>query len=108
MSSVNTGTVIQPQSLTCVRILGKLKLHVEGIWIFLDTGEQTRIAVDATNRWTGKHSHSISASLYNIVLHAVNADNVFSAKSWCKNKFGLEDSAIDKQFSIPEDFDYIN
>ncbi|CAI8029570.1 Meiotic nuclear division protein 1 homolog [Geodia barretti] len=49
--------------------------------------EQTRIAVDATNRWT---------------------DNVFSAKSWCKNKFGLEDSAIDKQFSIPEDFDYIN
>ena len=35
-------------------------------------------------------------------------DNVFAVKSWCKNKFGLEDSAIDKQFSIPEDFDYIN
>jgi hypothetical protein len=49
--------------------------------------EQTRIAVDATNRWT---------------------DNVFSVKSWCKNKFGLEDSAIDKQFGIPGDFDYIN
>ena len=53
-------------------------------------------------------THSISASLYNIVLHAVNADNVFSVKGWCKNKFGLEDSAIDKQFSIPGDFDYIN
>ena len=36
------------------------------------------------------------------------ADNVFSVKSWCKSKFGLEDSAIDRQFSIPEDFDYIN
>ena len=105
MSSVNTGTVIQPQSLTCVRILGKFK--IAGIWIFLNTGEQTRIAVDATNRWTGKHSRSISASLYN-TLHAVNADNVFSVKSWCKNKFGLEDSAIDKQFGIPGDFDYIN
>lgn len=49
--------------------------------------EQTRVAVDATNRWT---------------------DNVFSVKSWCKNKFGLEDSAIDKQFSIPDDFDYVS
>jgi predicted ArsR family transcriptional regulator len=36
--------------------------------------EQTRVAVDATNRWT---------------------DNVFAVKSWCKNTFGLEDSAID-------------
>ena len=35
-------------------------------------------------------------------------DNVFAVKSWCKNKFGLDDSAIDKQFSIPEDFDYVN
>lgn len=28
-------------------------------------------------------------------------------KSWCKNKFGVEESQIDKQFGIPEDFDYI-
>ena len=36
------------------------------------------------------------------------ADNVFSVKSWCKGKFGLEDSAIDRQFGIPEEFDYIS
>lgn len=40
--------------------------------------------------------------------HDLCADNVFSVKSWCKNKFGLEDSAIDKQFSIPDDFDYVS
>ncbi|GJQ83690.1 hypothetical protein Trydic_g14396 [Trypoxylus dichotomus] len=40
----------------------------------------------ATNRWT---------------------DNIFSVKSWCKNKFGYEDAVLDKQFGIPSDFDYI-
>ena len=35
------------------------------------------------------------------------AENVFAMKSWCKNKFGVEESQIDKQFGIPEDFDYI-
>ncbi|KAI4456930.1 meiotic nuclear division protein 1 [Holotrichia oblita] len=34
-------------------------------------------------------------------------DNVFSVKSWCKNKFGYEESALDKQFGIPSDFDYL-
>ena len=44
----------------------------------------------------------------NMTVHVLPADNVFAVKSWCKNKFGLEESVIDKQFSIPEDFDYIN
>lgn len=43
-------------------------------------------AKEAGNRWT---------------------ENIFSVKSWCKKKFFLEDSVIDKQFGIPEDLDYI-
>ncbi|CAG2103260.1 unnamed protein product [Medioppia subpectinata] len=33
-------------------------------------------------------------------------DNVFLVKSWCKEKFNLEDAELNKQFDIPEDFDY--
>ncbi|XP_054167912.1 meiotic nuclear division protein 1 homolog [Oppia nitens] len=43
------------------------------------------VSKEAINRWT---------------------DNVFLVKSWCKQKFGIEDSELNKQFSIPEDFDY--
>ena len=34
-------------------------------------------------------------------------DNIDSIKSWCKNKFFMEDSALNKQFGIPEDLDYL-
>ncbi|XP_025419130.1 meiotic nuclear division protein 1 homolog [Sipha flava] len=44
------------------------------------------VAKEAGNRWT---------------------DNVFSVKSWCKRKFFIEDSIIDKQFGIPSDLDYL-
>ncbi|CAG2119045.1 unnamed protein product, partial [Medioppia subpectinata] len=43
------------------------------------------VAKEAVNRWT---------------------DNVFLVKSWCKEKFNLEDAELNKQFDIPEDFDY--
>ncbi len=36
------------------------------------------------------------------------SDNVFSIKSWIKNKFCFEENIIDKQFGIPEDFDYLD
>ena len=48
---------------------------------------ETGIAKDAANRWT---------------------DNVFTTKSWCVKKFGLEERMIDKNFGIPEDFDYVD
>lgn len=48
--------------------------------------KESLIAVEAANRWT---------------------DNVFSVKSWIKNKFSFDESTIDKQFGIPEGFDYI-
>ncbi|CAG9813427.1 unnamed protein product [Phaedon cochleariae] len=41
---------------------------------------------EAANRWT---------------------DNVFAVKSWCKKKFNIEDNVLNKQFGIPEEFDYI-
>eukprot|EP00118_Oscarella_pearsei_P004520 m.19549 g.19549 ORF g.19549 m.19549 type:complete len:206 (+) comp27853_c0_seq2:62-679(+) len=43
-------------------------------------------AKEAANRWT---------------------DNVFGIKSWCKKKFGIEGSDIDKNYGIPTDFDYL-
>uniref|UniRef100_A0A1Q3FA87 Meiotic nuclear division protein 1 homolog n=1 Tax=Culex tarsalis TaxID=7177 RepID=A0A1Q3FA87_CULTA len=41
---------------------------------------------EAANRWT---------------------DNIFSIKSWCRNRFNIEEKAIDKQFQIPPDMDYL-
>ncbi|EDS41260.1 meiotic coiled-coil protein 7 [Culex quinquefasciatus] len=41
---------------------------------------------EAANRWT---------------------DNIFAIKSWCRNKFNIEEKAIDKQFQIPPDMDYL-
>lgn len=49
--------------------------------------KETLIAREATNRWT---------------------DNVFTIKSWCVKKFGVEQKTIDKNFGIPEDFDYVD
>ncbi|KAL8624693.1 hypothetical protein ACOMHN_038239 [Nucella lapillus] len=48
--------------------------------------KETTTALEAANRWT---------------------DNVFSIKSWVKNKFCCEESVLDKQFDIPSDFDYV-
>ncbi|CAG7820536.1 unnamed protein product [Allacma fusca] len=44
------------------------------------------IARDAANRWT---------------------DNIFAVKSWIKNKFGMEEATINKQFEISPELDYI-
>ena len=52
----------------------------------LHTGQESAVAKEAANRWT---------------------ENVFSIKSWCKNRFGIEESKLDQQFGIPEDFDYL-
>lgn len=54
--------------------------------MFTFTEKETLLAKEAANRWT---------------------ENVFAVKSWCKNRFGLEESSIDKQFNIPDDFDYL-
>jgi len=34
-------------------------------------------------------------------------DNIDNIKSWCKNKFFMEESVLNKQFGIPEDLDYL-
>ncbi|XP_021103537.1 meiotic nuclear division protein 1 homolog isoform X2 [Heterocephalus glaber] len=49
--------------------------------------QANKVAKDAANRWT---------------------DNIFAIKSWAKRKFGFEENKIDKNFGIPEDFDYID
>jgi len=43
-------------------------------------------------------------------IFAVNrwTDNIFNIKSWCKkNKFAMEESALDKNFGFPADMDYL-
>ncbi|ERE92550.1 putative meiotic nuclear division protein 1 like protein [Cricetulus griseus] len=52
------------------------------------------VAKEAANRWTGRYFRV--------------TDNIFAIKSWAKRKFGFEESKIDKNFGIPEDFDYID
>lgn len=47
--------------------------------------QQTQVAVAAANRWT---------------------ENVFVVRSWCKDRFSVDHETLDKQFGIPEDFDY--
>nr|AGH55910.1 Mnd1 [Brachionus manjavacas] len=34
-------------------------------------------------------------------------ENIFSLKSWLKNKFKVDQNVINKQFEIPDDLDYI-
>ncbi|XP_025090533.1 meiotic nuclear division protein 1 homolog isoform X1 [Pomacea canaliculata] len=48
--------------------------------------QEADMAHEAANRWT---------------------DNIFSTKSWIKQKFSFEDKQIDQQFGIPSDFDYV-
>lgn len=32
---------------------------------------------------------------------------MFVVKSWCKDRFSVDGETLDKQFGIPEDFDYV-
>ncbi|KAL5962158.1 hypothetical protein TSMEX_010114 [Taenia solium] len=52
-----------------------------------ELGSQTKSAIECANRWT---------------------DNVFQITGWLKNKFGVDDAALAKQFRIPDNFDYID
>ena len=47
---------------------------------------ESATATEAANRWT---------------------DNVYNIKTWCKRKFAMEEAVIDKQFGVPENFDYL-
>lgn len=67
-------------------------------------GDSTTVAREAANRWTGMRTINGISSCYCIMCIV---ENVFAVKSWCKNKFCLEEAAIDKQFGIPDDFDYL-
>ncbi|NP_001385592.1 meiotic nuclear division protein 1 homolog [Rattus norvegicus] len=49
--------------------------------------QANKVAKEAANRWT---------------------DNIFAIKSWAKRKYGFEETKIDKNFGIPEDFDYVD
>ncbi|KAK7576453.1 hypothetical protein V9T40_012739 [Parthenolecanium corni] len=55
--------------------------------LFQNKKDDTKKFLEAANRWT---------------------DNIFEIKSWCKRKFMIEESLLDKQFNIPRDLDYIN
>ncbi|XP_021373110.1 meiotic nuclear division protein 1 homolog isoform X1 [Mizuhopecten yessoensis] len=69
------------------RLMSELDLYREcDPDVLQEVQNQTVVAKEAANRWT---------------------DNVFSIKSWIKRKFSFEESVIDKQFDIPEDFDYV-
>lgn len=54
--------------------------------VFEAKKKEAQLAKDAANRWT---------------------DNIYSLQSYCSQKFGLASSDFNKQFEIPEDFDYV-
>ena len=41
------------------------------------------------------------------ICDMIISDNVFAIKSWAKRKFNLDEKMLNKQFEIPEDFDYV-
>uniref|UniRef100_A0A1B6M0L2 Meiotic nuclear division protein 1 homolog n=1 Tax=Graphocephala atropunctata TaxID=36148 RepID=A0A1B6M0L2_9HEMI len=45
-----------------------------------------------------------------VLKEAINrwTDNIFSLKSWCKNKFNIEEDKLNKSFGIPVDLDYLD
>nr|CAD7430477.1 unnamed protein product [Timema monikensis] len=53
---------------------------------YLAMQEQTKVSKEAINRWT---------------------DNIFNMKSWCRNRFSIEESILNKQFEIDPDMDYL-
>ena len=37
----------------------------------------------------------------------LETDNVFAIRTWCKRKFNIDLSVLDKTFGIPADLDYV-
>lgn len=62
------------------------KYHDSDPEVLNEKKESIQVAHDAANRWT---------------------DNIFAVKSWCKNKFFIEEATLNKQFGIPEELDYL-
>lgn len=66
-----------------------------------ELSSQAKSAIECANRWTG--TPSIFAVQFMSFL-----DNVFQITGWLKNKFGVDDATLAKQFHIPDTFDYID
>ncbi|XP_026466296.1 meiotic nuclear division protein 1 homolog isoform X2 [Ctenocephalides felis] len=98
LSKEQTGRVLTEQRNAMLQEIQKLRESesklLEEIKKYQDSDpeaiellvSETKLAKEATNRWT---------------------DNLFALKSYCKTKFFIEEAAINKQFGIPEDLDYI-
>lgn len=79
--------MIQFCSKRKVNVRPKLIQDRPNIWTSLFYIEHAaQIAKDAANRWT---------------------ENVWEMQSYCVNKFGIDRTAFDQQFGIPDDFDTI-
>lgn len=66
---------------------GKLEMHrANDPKLLAQKRSDSEKAKQAANRWT---------------------DNIFTLQSYCSNNFSIERSQFNEQFSIPEDFDYI-
>ncbi|KAE8745592.1 hypothetical protein FOCC_FOCC007703 [Frankliniella occidentalis] len=49
--------------------------------------QEIKVAKEAANQWT---------------------DNIFTIKTWCKDRCNVEESQIEKSFNIPADLDYLS
>ena len=59
---------------------------------------------------TNTHTHTLNSTVSHTCARSLShliVENIFAVKSWCKNKFSVEEGEMDKQFGIPEDLDYL-
>ena len=101
-------TKVQNELILTNNEIDKLKKELESYKdcdpeMFAKMKDECSMAETAVNRWTGMtfNCFKLLKNLFAIVL-----DNVFALKSWCKNKFQMEDKEINNALNIPNDFDY--
>lgn len=61
-------------------------------------------AREAIDRWTGKEME-FKKNVLKLNFPPL-LDNVFAIKSWCKKKFSMDESEINRALGLPTNFDY--
>ena len=71
---------------------------------------QIQVALDAANRWTGQLTYftlNKSSQVFISPLTLCPPENIFTVRTWCRDRFNIPENEIDKQFGIPDDLDYL-
>jgi hypothetical protein len=50
---------------------------------------------------------ALCVSMWRLTHPQASADNIFTVKSWLHREYGIDESALEQQFEIPADLDYV-